>query len=89
MSNGTPKRVMGNGEGFTTLILTDADSRLIRVALEANIRAEMEKPVDTGVSPVDAADALMRPLEAYYRGIQRATDRIKAEFDAEQKARKK
>lgn len=31
--NGIPARVMGQGEGFTTLILTDAESRLIRKVL--------------------------------------------------------
>lgn len=57
---------LGNGEGFTTLVLTDAESRLIRECLDNHDRA----------------------LRAYNAGIQRGTDRIKAEFDTEQKARK-
>lgn len=71
-SNGTPKRVMGNGEGFTTLILTDSESRLIREAFE----------------PSAVQDEREEALDAYNRGIQRATAKIQAEFDDEQKRRK-
>lgn len=69
-------RLMGNGEGNTTLILTDAESRLIR---------ELLAPDDD----ILHAEGNGRGLAAFNRGIQRGTDRIKAEFDAEQKARKK
>jgi hypothetical protein len=72
--NGIPKRVMGNGEGWTTLILTDAESRLIRQVLEV-VSAPSTRPE-------------AKTLAAYNAGIQRATDRIKAEFEAEQKRRK-
>lgn len=69
-------KLMGNGEGHTLLILTDAESRLIRDTLEAagSARGEMT-----------SAD---RAVIAFNAGIQRGTDRIKAEFDAEQKRRK-
>jgi hypothetical protein len=63
---------MGNGEGHTCLILTDAESRLIREAFE----------------PSAVQDEREEALDAFNRGIQRATDRIAAEFAAEQKARK-
>jgi hypothetical protein len=69
----TEPKLMGNGEGNTLLILTDAESRLIRTALE---REEKSDGSPSG------------PLCAFNRGVQRGTDRIKAEFDAEQKARK-
>lgn len=72
MSNGTPKRVMGNGEGFTTLILTDAESRILKSAIDR----------DHGSTGAEI------PLIAWCSGIRRATDRIKAEFDEEQKRRK-
>jgi len=65
---------LGNGEGFTTVILTDAESRALRRHLE-------------GYGVCDPNGQLA--LELFNRGIQRATDRIKAEFEAEQKARKK
>jgi hypothetical protein len=71
--SGTPSRVMGNGEGFTALILTDAESRLIRKVLE---------------HPGLIVEPEGGPLDAFNAGIQRATTRIKAEFDQEQKARK-
>ncbi|HEY6921948.1 MAG TPA: hypothetical protein VI653_00655 [Steroidobacteraceae bacterium] len=70
---------LGNGEGFTTLILTDTESRLIRHALENLVREGR-----AGVT----REQLYQPLKAFRDGIQRATDRIKAEFDQEQKARK-
>ena len=88
---GTPARTMGNGEGFTTLILTDAESRLIRSVLEAGEREE--RRFDAQQGQASRADAMRgRPAimatAAYNAGIQRAMDRIKAEFEAEQKARK-
>ena len=72
----------------TLLILTDAESRLIRAALEAHLRAEMDKPADTSVAPSDAADALMQPLEAFYRGITRGTEKLAAEFAERQRAKR-
>lgn len=69
---------LGNGEGFTTLILTDAESRLIRKALD-------DHPDVAG--PLSSAPGC-RAVQAFNAGIQRATDRIKAEFDQEQKRRK-
>lgn len=72
--NGTPNRVMGNGEGFTTLILSDAESRLIRGVLEV-VSAPSTRPE-------------AKALAAYNAGIQRATARIQSEFAEEQKRRK-
>lgn len=69
----TPAKLMGNGEGLTALLLNDAESRLIRKVLE---------------HPGLIVEPESAPLDAYNRGIQRATDRIKAEFDDEQKRRK-
>jgi hypothetical protein len=66
---------MGDGEGFTTLILTDAESRLIRQLLE------------TFAAPSNRPEA--RALAAFNRGVQRGTDKIKAEFDEIQKAKRK
>jgi hypothetical protein len=74
VSNGTPRVTMGNGEGFTTLILTDAESRLIRKVLE---------------HPGLIVEPEGAPLAAFSAGIQRATARIQAEFAAEQALRKK
>jgi hypothetical protein len=75
--NGIPARIMGNGEGHTCLILTDAESRLIRRVL-ADAIAQADSLTD---GPVQAT-------VAYNRGIQRATDRIAAEFNDEMKRRK-
>ncbi len=77
---GIPARVMGNGEGWTTLILTDSESRLIRDALDS---AADDFPPSMVVPNYPAA-----ALRAFNSGIQRATDRIAAEFAAEQKKRK-
>ncbi len=66
--NGIPGRVMGDGEGHTTLVLTDAESRLVRNYLTTQ-EARLE-------------------LEAFNRGVHRATARIKAEFDTEARRRK-
>ena len=76
MSNGTPRITMGNGEGFTTLILTDAESRLIRKVL-------FPEPGTTGFAALGH-----EACDAFNRGVQRATARIADEFAAEQKARK-
>lgn len=65
-------RLMGNGEGHTVLILTDAESRLVRAAVAAYC-AYSDDTV---------------PLHAFNQGIQRGTARIKAEFDDEQRKRK-
>lgn len=68
--------LMGNGEGHTVLILTDAESRLIR-------RQLFPEPGATN-SAGHGAEA----CDAFNRGIQRGTDRIATEFKAEQQARK-
>lgn len=63
--------LMGDGEGHTVLILTDAESRLIREAF-----GHCGYPYDS------------EALAAYDRGVQRGTEKVKAEFEAEQKKRK-
>lgn len=67
-----PGRLMGNGEGFTTLILTDEGSRMIRNAL----------------TKLQQEERWGDPLMHFNAGIQRATERIQSEFAEEQKARK-
>lgn len=69
--------LMGNGEGHTVLILTDAESRLIREQLDGN----------PGRTNSDAHRSAA--FAAWNRGVQRGTEKVKAEFEAEQKARKK
>jgi len=71
-----PAKLIGNGEGFTTLVLTDPESRCIR-----NVLTKLE-----AIGSGQVADEARSALRDFNRGIQRATDRIKAEFDAEQKA---
>jgi hypothetical protein len=71
-------RLMGNGEGHTVVILTDAESRLIRDALELEVElAEYDRP-----KPAQA-------LLAFNRGIARGTAKLAEEFAAEQKAKRK
>jgi len=67
MTNSIPARAMGNGEGLTTLILTDSESRLIRELLAGAVNPK---------APEGEA--------AFNRGIQRATEKIAAEFKLEQ-----
>lgn len=69
--------LLGNGSGLTALLLTDAESRLIRAQLDP-------QPGQT-----NSEQHQREALAAYNRGIQRATERIQAEFVEEQKARKK
>lgn len=71
---------IGNGEGHTLLILTDAESRLIRHALENLVREGR-----VGVT----REQLYVPLKAFRDGIQRATERMAEESKAEWKARRK
>lgn len=68
--------LMGNGEGHTVLILTDAESRLIREQLDGQ----------PGRTNSDAHREAA--FASWNRGIQRGTERIQAEFDAEQRKRK-
>ncbi len=70
--NGTPRVVMGNGEGWTTIILTNAESLHLRTMIASLYDGK-------------GAGAIQKVID---RGIQRATDRIKAEFDQKQKRRK-
>jgi hypothetical protein len=65
--------LLGNGEGHTVLILTDAESRLMRAVLNS-------------AGPGEAAR--VQAAQAFNAGIHRGTERIKAEFDAEQKAKR-
>jgi hypothetical protein len=78
--NGIPRRVMGNGEGFTTLILTGMEALRMREFLTWH--AQNIDPVGSESSRAGAC------LDYFNAGIQRATDRIKAEFDDEQRRRK-
>lgn len=68
--------LMGNGEGYTLLILTDAESRLLREVLEHNERI------------LWPSDARKDALKAYRAGIARGTAKLAEEFKGEQ-ARKK
>ena len=69
-------KLMGNGEGHTVLILTQEESKLLRELL-------------TPGADVLCAGTNAQGLAAFNRGIQRGTDKLKAEFDAEQKAKRK
>lgn len=71
---------MGNGEGHTVLILTGEESMRMREFLTWH--AQNIDPMGTENSRAGAM------LQAFNRGIQRGTDKLQAEFDAEQKARK-
>lgn len=64
--------LLGNGEGHTLLILTDSESRLIRAALERDAKSHGAE----------------LPTAAFNRGIQRGTEKLKADFAARQKAKK-
>jgi hypothetical protein len=66
-----------SGEGNTFLVLTDAESRLIRAQLDP-------QPGQT-----NSAQHQQAALAAYNRGVVRGTARIKAEFDERQKAKRK
>lgn len=68
---------IGNGEGHTLLVLTDAESRLIRQLLEL----EAELAEGDSERPIPCA-----ALRAFNRGIQRGTERMAAEF--KQRAKK-
>lgn len=61
------------GQGHTLLILTDAESRLLRGAL-------------TAYSTVGGG---RQPLEAFNRGIQRGTEKMSEESKADWKSRTK
>lgn len=60
---------IGNGEGHTVLVLTDTESRLIRYCLE---QYEKERGSSSGATPT----------RAWANGIQRATERMRAEEKA-------
>lgn len=60
-----------SGQGHTILVLTDAESRLLRATLT---NYEKERGRAAGVNALDA----------FSRGIQRGTERMAAEFKAEQ-----
>lgn len=65
---------IGTGDGSTLLVLTDAESRLIRKVLDhPGLIVEPE----TG------------PLQAYNRGITRGTALLAREFAEKQQAKKK
>lgn len=70
---------LGNGEGFTTLILTDKESRLIRASLANYADSALSLGEHAKDDPATAA---------FNAGIQRATARIAEEFAQEQKRRK-
>lgn len=67
-------KYIGNGEGYTILVLTDAESRLLRSHL-------------VNYSPTTAD--VVAAQAAFSRGIARGTERMAAEFKDEQKASKK
>lgn len=71
-------KLLGNGEGHTALILLGAETLQLR---------ELLRQICEGAEMVSAqkADVCLTILN---RGIQRGTERIKAEFDAELKRRK-
>lgn len=60
------------GQGHTTLILTDAESRIIRKLL-----IELHDQTSDGYG-----------IDAFNRGIARATERMQAEAKADRKANK-
>lgn len=75
-------RLLGKGEGRTVVILTDAESRLMRDQLESAC-------VASALSE-QARGRWKDTLAAFNRGVARGTERIKGEFaelQAEQKAR--
>lgn len=74
------KYIDTEGKGHTLLILTDAESRLIRRELEL----EAEIAAGDPLRPIPA-----QALAAWRRGIQRGTDKMTEESKAEWKARKK
>lgn len=65
-------RLLGHGDGNTLVILTDAESRLIREAL-----CEQHDQTSDGAA-----------IDAFNRGVIRGTERIQAEFAELQKAKK-
>lgn len=67
------KYIDQSGQGNTLVILTDAESRLIRLAL-----IEHHDQTSEG-----------EPLDSFNRGIARGTARMAEEFKAEQRAKKK
>jgi hypothetical protein len=69
--------LLGDGEGHTCLILTDAESRLIRGQLAP-------EPGQTN-SETHQREA----LAAFSRGIVRGTARVQEEFNERQKAKRK
>ncbi|HKY41365.1 MAG TPA: hypothetical protein VJN18_35775 [Polyangiaceae bacterium] len=68
-------RHIGNGEGHTVLVLTDAESRLIRDVLQTNAECS-ESPL----AP--------RAVKAWASGVARATERMRAEEKAANKAKR-
>ena len=65
-------RITGNGEGLTALLLTDAESRLIREAMHRAVIGGFESD-------------WFAVTDAWGKGIQRATERMKAEEKAGRK----
>lgn len=72
-------RITGNGEGLTVLLLTDAESRLIRKALAEAVTLE-----DDFGDP-DEKKIMPSAVAAYTAGVERATERMKAEEKAGRK----
>ena len=72
-------RITGNGEGYTVLILTDAESRLIRGVLD--MADTLEDDDGGNASSIKAFNA----QRAYAQGLKRATERMKAEEKAGRK----
>lgn len=69
-------KYIGNGEGHTLLILTDAESRLLRAVLETLDASFAQQP--------KCAEA----LAAFNAGIARGTAKIQEEFDQLQRDKK-
>lgn len=64
---------MGNGEGHTVVVLTDAESRLLRELL-----CDLHDQTSDGSG-----------IDAFNRGIARGTAKLAEEFAAGQKAKRK
>jgi hypothetical protein len=74
--------LMGNGEGNTLLILTDAESRLIREVLD--MADTLEDDDGGNASSIKAFDA----QRAYAAGVKRGTAKLQEEAKAAARARK-
>ncbi len=76
-------KLMGKGEGHTLLILTDAESQLIREVLD------MADTIEDEMGGNESSLKAFRAQRAFRDGIARGTAKLQEEFAELQKAKRK